>query len=326
MRAIVVNEPGAPDVLRLEEVEAPQPGPGEVLIEVAVAGVNFADVGMRAGMMGGPHAVELPYTPGFEAAGVVAAVGNGAEGIAEGDRVAAVLPAGGYAEYAAAPAESVVQIPDGVDFAAASALLVQGLTAYGVLHDSARVREGDAVLVMAAGGGVGTLAVQLAKLAGAGTVVGAAGSRGKLDLTLSLGAHHAVDYTGEAWVDEVMEATGGRGVDVALECVGGDIGARAYECLAPLGRLVTYGAAGGEGLRPPDMWQLNLKGQTVGGYGGPWLRPGAAQRAREAISGFLQSGSLRVIGGASFPLEDAPEAHRAIEERRTSGKVLLAVR
>ena len=326
MRAIVVDGPGGPEVLRVEEVEAPEAGPGEVLIEVAVAGVNFADVGMRAGMMGGPHAVELPYTPGFEAAGVVAAVGEGTEGFAEGDRVAVVLPAGGYAEYAVAPAEAVVEIPDGAGFADAGALLVQGLTAYGVLHDSARVGEGDAVLVMAAGGGVGTLAVRLAKLAGAGTVVGAAGSRGKLDLALSLGADRAVDYTGENWVDEVLEATGGRGVDVALECVGGDVGARAYECLAPLGRLVTYGAAGGEGLRPPDMWQLNLKGQTVGGYGGPWIRPGAAARAREAISGSLRDGGLKVVVGASFPLEDAPEAHRAIEGRRTSGKVVLVVR
>ena len=196
MRAIVVDRPGGPEVLRLEEAEAPEAGPGEVLIEVAVAGVNFADVGMRAGMMGGPHAVELPYTPGFEAAGVVAAVGEGTEGFAEGDRVAAVLPAGGYAEYALAPAEAVVRVPDGAGFADASALLVQGLTAYGVLHDSARVGEGDAVLVMAAGGGVGTLAVQLAKLAGAGTGVGAAGSRGKLDLALSLGVDRAVDYTG----------------------------------------------------------------------------------------------------------------------------------
>ena len=325
MRAIVVDEPGVPDVLHLEEVETPEPGPGGVLIEVAVAGVNFADVGLRAGMMGGPHALELPYTPDFEVTGVAAAVGEGAEGVAEGDRVAAVLPAGGYAEYAVAPAGSVVRIPDGVGFADASALLVQGLTAYGVLHDSARVEEGDAVLVMAAGGGVGTLAVQLAKLGGAGTVVGAAGSRGKLDLALSLGADRAVDYTAEGWVDGVLEATGGRGANVVLECVGGDVGARAYECLAPLGRLVSYGAAGGEGLRPPDMWQLNLKGQTVGGYGGPWIRPGAAARAREAISDFLRDGSLKVVVGASFPLEDAADAHRAIEERRTSGKVVLTV-
>ncbi len=193
MRAIVVNEPGAPAVLRLEEVQTPEPSPGEVLIEVVVAGVDFADVGMRAGMVGGPHAVELPYTPGFEVAGVVAAVGEGAEGVAEGDRVAAVLPAGGYAEYAVASAGSVVPIPKGVGFAEASALLVQGLTAYGVLHDSARIGEGDAVLVMAAGGGVGALAVQLAKLAGAGTVVGTAGSREKLDLALSLKIAHLGD-------------------------------------------------------------------------------------------------------------------------------------
>lgn len=325
MRAIVVNEPGGPEVLRLEEVERPRPGPGEVLIEVAVAGVNFADVGMRAGMMGGPHAVEFPYTPGFEAAGVVAAVGENVEGFAEGDRVAAVLPAGGYAEFAAAPSGSVVGVPDGVGFDNAGALLVQGLTAYGVLHDSARVGEGDGVLVMAAGGGVGTLAVQFARLAGAGTVVAAAGSRGKLDLALSLGADHAVDYTAEGWAEEVLQATGGRGADVVLECVGGYVGARAYECLAPLGRLVTYGAASGEGLRPPDMWQLNLKGQTVGGYGGPWIRPGAAERAREVISGSLRDGSLRVVVGASFPLEGASEAHRAVEERRTTGKVLLTV-
>lgn len=153
MRAIVVDGPGGPDVLRLEHVETPLAGPGEVLIEVVVAGVNFADVGMRAGMMGGPHAVELPYTPGFEAAGVVASVGEGAEGFARGDRVAAVLPAGGYAEYVVAPVGSVVRVPDEVGFAGASALLIQGLTAYGVLRDSGRVGPGDAVLVMAAGWG-----------------------------------------------------------------------------------------------------------------------------------------------------------------------------
>ena len=325
MKAIVVNEPGSPEVLRLEEVETPTPGPGEVLVEVAVAGVNYADVGMRAGMMGGPHAMELPYTPGFEVAGAVASVGEGVEGVAEGDRVVAVLPSGGYAEYAVAAAESVVEVPEGVGYSDASALLVQGLTAYGVLHDSVRVREGESVLVMAAGGGVGTLAVQLAKLAGASPIIGAAGSREKLELALSLGADHAFDYTRDGWVDQVLDATGGRGVDVALESVGGDVGARAYDCLAPLGRLVTFGAASGEGLRPPDMWQLTLKGQTVSGYGGPWIRPGAAATAREEISGFLRNGELRVVNGASFPLEAASEAHRAVEGRRTTGKVLLEV-
>lgn len=147
MKAIVVNEPGSPEVLRLEEVKTPEPGPGEVLVEVAVAGVNYADVGMRAGMMGGPHAMELPYTPGFEVAGAVAAVGEGVAGVARGDRVAAVLTSGGYAEYAVAAAESIVRVPEGVGYSDACALLVQGLTAYGVLHDSARVRGGESVLI-----------------------------------------------------------------------------------------------------------------------------------------------------------------------------------
>lgn len=325
MRAIVVRGFGGPEVLRAERVEAPQPGVGEVLIRVHAAGVNYADVGLRSGMMGGPHAAELPYTPGFEVAGTVERVGEGVESVESGARVAAVLPAGGYAEYAVADAGSLVALPERVDFADASALLVQGLTAYGVLHDSAGARAGESVLVMAAGGGVGTLAVQLARLAGAGTVVGAAGSREKLDLALALGADHAVDYTEEGWPERVLEATGGRGADVVLEAVGGEVGAQAYRCLAPLGRLVVFGAASGEGLRPPDMWQLNLKGQTVGGYGGPWLRPGAARVAREAISRHLQDGGLRVVVGGSYPLEDAAGAHRAVEGRASTGKVLLEV-
>jgi NADPH2:quinone reductase len=211
-----------------------------------------------------------------------------------------------------------------VSFEDASSLLVQGLTAYGVLHDSARVQRGESVLVQAAAGGVGTLAVQLAKLAGAGTVVGTAGSAEKRELALSLGADLAVDYGRDGWPEEVVEATGGRGVDAVLESVGGEVGARAYECLAPLGRLVTFGAASGEGLRPPDMWQLNLKGQIVSGYGGPWIRPGAAQRAREAISAYLKEGALEVIVGRTFPLAAAVEAHRAVEGRAVAGKVLLA--
>lgn len=124
-------------------------------------------------------------------------------------------------------------------------------------------------------------------------------------------------------MEETLDATGGRGVDVVLESVGGEIGEQAYGCLAPLGRLVTFGAAGGRGMSPPDMWQLNMKGQTVSGYGGPWLRPGAAEKAREEISDHLGSGDLKVIEGPSFGLEAADDAHRAIEGRATVGKVVL---
>jgi NADPH2:quinone reductase len=324
LKAIKIQRPGPPDVLKLEEAETPNPGPGEVLVAVEVAGVNYADVGMRMGMFHGPERGGFPVTPGFEVAGTVAAVGEGVEGVAEGARVVAVLEGGGYAEYAVAPAQALVEVPEGVDLVdATAALLVQGLTAYGVLHDSARIAGGESVLVQAAGGGVGTLAVQFTKLAGAGVVIGTAGSPEKLDLALELGADHAVDYTQDGWVEKVLEATGGRGVDVVLESVGGEIGARAYGALAPLGRLVTFGAASGQGLEPPDMWQLNLKGQTVSGYGGPWIRPGAAQRAREAISGYLTSGKLRVVHGSSFPLAEAAEAHRAVEGRKSRGKIVL---
>lgn len=324
MKAIQMREPGGPEVLRLEEVETPTPGAGEVLVKVALAGVNYADTGVRRGMFHGPGDGKPPLTLGFEVLGTVAAAGEGVAGPTEGSRVAAVLPSGGYAEYAVAPAGALVEVPNGVSFEDASSLLVQGLTAYGVLHDSARVQRGESVLVQAAAGGVGTLAVQLAKLAGAGTVVGTAGSAEKRELAMSLGADLAVDYGRDGWPEEVVEATGGRGVDAVLESVGGEVGARAYECLAPLGRLVTFGAASGEGLRPPDMWQLNLKGQIVSGYGGPWIRPGAAQRAREAISAYLKEGALEVIVGRTFPLAAAVEAHRAVEGRAVAGKVLLA--
>ena len=326
MKAIKIHRPGPPEVLQLEEAERPAPGPGEVLVAVEVAGVNYADVGTRMGMFHGPQEAGFPITPGFEVAGTVAALGDGVEGVvAEGSRVVAVLGGGGYAEYAVAPAQALVEVPEGVDLVDASAaLLVQGITAYGVLHDSARVQKGESVLVQAAGGGVGTLAVQFAKLAGAGTVVATAGSEEKRRLALSLGADHAVDYTQDGWTDEVLRATGGRGVDVVLESVGGEIGSRAYAALAPMGRFVTLGAASGGGIEPPDMWQLNLKGQTVSGYGGPWIRPGAAQRAREVIKGYLTSGKLRVVRGPSFPLAEAAEAHRAIQSRKSRGKVSLA--
>lgn len=323
MKAIMIREPGGPEVLRLENVEMPEPGAGQVLIKVEAAGVNYADTGVRRGMRFGPHQAEMPLTPGFEVAGSVAALGEGVEGPAEGTRVAAVLESGGYAGYAVADAGMVVKIPDGVDFHAASAaLLVQGITAYGVLHDAARLQEGESILVQVAAGGVGSLAVQLAKLAGAGTVVGTAGSAEKRELALSLGANLAVDYGREDWIEQVLEATGGSGVDVVLESVGGEVGARAFECLAPLGRLVMFGAASGRPMPPPDLMQLNVKGQSFSGFGGPWLRPGRAQAAREELSRYLRDGNLRVVG-PSFPLAEAAEAHRAVEGRATVGKVVL---
>lgn len=326
MQTVMVEKPGGPEALVIREVETPEPGVGEVLIRTEVAGVNYADTGVRAGMMFGPHAHALPVTPGFEVAGTVAALGEGVSGPEEGAWVVAVLDSGGYAEYAVAAADSVVEVPDGVSLeAAAAALLVQGITAYGVLHDAGRISGGDNVLVQAAAGGVGTLAVQLARLAGADTVIGTVGSERKRDLVRSLGADHALDYGEEDWPDKVLEATDGRGADVVMESVGGDAAARAFECLAPLGRLVMFGAASGKPMPPPDLMRLNVQGQSLVGFGGPWIRLGRVQAARAEISRNLTNGELAPVIGLSLPLAEASEAHRALENRETTGKILLTV-
>ena len=228
MKAIRIHQPGTPEVLQLEEIALPQPKAGEVLIKVAAAGVNYADIGMRQGMFGGPHSVELPYTPGLEVTGTVAALGPGVTGFEEGMRVMAVPDIGGYAEYAVAPADKTFRMPNGIDFAAANALLVQGLTAYGVLHDAAKIQPNESILVQSAAGGVGSLLVQLAKLAGAGVVLGTASS-GKLDVVRQLGADAAIDYTQPDWIKQVYAVTQGRGVDVVLDAVGGPSAAQAFQ-------------------------------------------------------------------------------------------------
>ncbi len=322
MKAIQMHATGGPEVLQFVEIPTPSPKAGELLIRVAVAGVNYADIGMRMGMFHGPQT--MPVIPGFEVTGTVAAVGADVTGFHEGDRVAAVLDAGGYAEYAVADPQKTFPLPDDIDFAAATALCIQGPTAYGVLYDAGRFQSGDAVLVQAAAGGVGSLAVQLAKLGGARTVIGTASTPEKRALITELGADAAIDYTQPNWTDQVRAATGGRGVDVLLESVGGTLGAQAYGTLAPLGRIVVFGSASGRPA-PPDMMQMNMLGLSISGFGGPWLRPGRAQAARAAIITAMQAGTLRVVPGPSFPLEDAAKPQEAISGRETTGKVTLHV-
>jgi NADPH:quinone reductase len=325
MRAIRVHGPGAPDVLRLEDIPQPQPRAGEVLIKVTAAGVNYADIGMRRGMMGGPHAAPYPYTPGLEAAGTVAALGPGVTGFEPGMRVMSVPDGGCYAEYVVAPADRTFRMPDGLEFVPATALLVQGLTAYGLIHDAAKVQAGERVLVQSAAGGVGTLLVQLARLAGAGRVVGTA-STSKLRLVRELGADAAVDYTREGWTEEVGAATGGQGMDVVIDGVGGRSAAQAFAGLAPFGRMVMYGGTSGEPLPFGEMmWPMQMKALTLGGFGGPWLRPGRAAAAMEALLGYVASGALRIEVGDTFPLSEAATAHQRIEDRHSTGKVVLTV-
>jgi len=251
MQAVRAKSFGTPDVLVLEEVPIPQPGPGRVLIRVESAGVNFSDVKRRRNDAY-PFPTTLPYTPGGEVAGTVEALGEGVEGPPVGTPVFALAGedgSTGYAQFALANASGVIPTPPGLSADVASALVIAGSTALLLLKEAAHLRAGEAVLVQGAAGGVGSYAVQVAKLLGAGTVIGAAGTPEKREAVLALGADHAVDYTQEDWPKQVRELTGGRGVDVVLEMAGGAAFQQGLSCLAPFGRAVVYGSSSGEPLR-----------------------------------------------------------------------------
>jgi NADPH2:quinone reductase len=323
MKAIRIHETGGPEVMHLDEIEMPTPKAGQVLIKVAAAGVNYADLAQRAGAY--LTRTRTPMTPGSEIAGTVAALGPGVSSVAEGTRVAAFCE-GGYAEYAISQATLVIPIPPVLDFTHAAAFPLQGITAYQLLQESAHIQPGESVLVHAAAGGVGTLAVQLAKLMGAGAVIGTASNAEKLDLVRRLGAGTTINYTEQDWVEQVKNATGGNGADIILEMVGGTISEQSLQCLAPFGRMVVYGAASGQ-ITQFSGPQLMYKNQAIIGY---WLasqtsRPERIAQAIMSLMQYLLNGQLQIIVGQTFPLEQAVEAHRAIAERRTTGKVVLLV-
>src|SRR6266581_7399445 len=315
MKAMRINETGGPEVMHLEEIETPVPGEGEVLIKVAAAGVNYADLAQRQGAY--LTRTRTPITLGAEVAGTIASLGPGVSTPAEGSSVVAFVN-GGYAEYAIAQASMVIPIPPGLDFEHAAAFPVQGLTAYQLLRESARVQPGESVLVHAAAGGVGTLAIQLAKLMEAGTIIGTASNADKLDLIRRLGADVTINYTEQDWVEQVKNATGGKGVDIILEMVGGQIAEQSPQCLAPFGRMVVYGAASGQITQFSGI-QLMYKNQAIIGY---WLasqlrRPERIAQAVMDLMQYLVSGKLEIVVGQTFPLAQAADAHKAIAERKT---------
>ncbi len=323
MKAIRIDETGGPEVMHLEEIEIPTPKAGEVLIKVAAAGINYADLSQRQGAY--LTRTHTPTTLGFEFAGTVATAGPGVNTPEVGTRVVA-FGDGGYAEYAIAPAATTIPIPPDIDFTHAAAFPVQGITAYQLLRESTQLQPGESVLVHAAAGGVGTIAVQLAKLMKAGTVIGTASSASKLELVKRLGADVAINYTEENWAEQVLQATDGRGADIILEMVGGEHAEKSLQCLAPFGRMVIYGAASGQIAQFSGI-QLMYKNQAIIGY---WLtaqmsRPEHIAKAVMELMQYLISGKLEIIVGQTFPLAEAAEAHRAIAERKTTGKVVLLV-
>ncbi|QVQ51567.1 zinc-binding dehydrogenase [Spiractinospora alimapuensis] len=319
MKAVRMHGTGEPDVLWVDDVPNPVPGPGEVVIAVGAAGVTFGDVMARRGAFG---SVNVPTGLGMQVAGVVSAVGTSDAAVAIGDRVAARVAAG-YAEYAVARIDDLISVPETVDLASVSCLPVQGVTAYQLLVDAARLSAGESVLVHAAAGGVGGLAGRLAKLLGASTVIGAAGGRAKLDRVRAPGAQAVVDYHNPRWPDMVLEATEGAGVDVILDSVGGEVSQRGASVLAPFGRTVVYGAAGG--VPAFDAIGLMSANQSVIGYSlfGWDRRPTRTAAALSALSEYVASAELRTDPGQTFPLEEAATAHQLMEARETVGTTVL---
>ncbi len=317
MKAIRMHEFGDADVLRLEEIERPVQQPDEVLIRVRVAGLNYSDIARRRGSYLAD--ITLPYIPGLEAAGTVEVVGSEVTQFKPGDRVLAIMNGGGYAEFVTAKESQLFLIPDELDFAESTALLVQGMTAVGLLREA---KVGQSILVHAAAGGVGSILVQLAKSKGL-TVIGTASNSDKLQNIAAHGGDFAINYTETDWPQQVLQAVGERGVDIVIEMVGGEIVRKNLELLAVNGTMWVYGSASGEDYRLSvlDLLDKNL---IVRGY---WLTLEPPSRKAEFAAELVEhvkEKRLR-ISVTEYPLEKAPEAHRAIEARKTTGKVVLTI-
>lgn len=317
MKAIRLNKFGGTENLSVDEIEKPTPSAGEVLIKTAAAGINFADTMLRQNKY--LFTPELPFTLGFEVAGTVEAVGENVQNVQVGQRVLAMMRGGGYAEYATANAVQVVPIPEGMNFGESTVLLVQGLTALGLLQN---LNAGDAILIHAAAGGVGSLLVQIAKQKGA-KVLGTASSPEKLEKVAALGADVGINYTEADWTDEVLRATDGKGANLTIEMVGGEIGKQNLKCLAIGGTMIVYGAASGEDFQISALSLLG-KMQTVEGYNLNFETPANMAKFTKELMTIYGAGNLEIML-QEFPLEQAAEAHQAIEGRKTMGKVVLTV-
>ena len=323
MKAVRFHQTGGPDVLIYEDVPDPTPRDWEVLIRVEAVGMNFADVMRRRGD-DYPEPSPPPFILGIEVAGTVAAVGKAVTSIEVGTPVFATPGAGGYAQYICVPASRVIPLPPGVAAVQAAALVAHGLTAALSLRNAARLAPGESVLVDAAAGGVGSFAVQLAKLYGAGKVIAAASTPEKRAVAQSLGADAAVDYTAPGWSEAVRSLTNGRGVDVVLEMAGGDTLGEAIAAMAPFGRLVVIGQASGK-TALIDPWGLTSSNHTVTGfYINKYLAfPDLIQATVRELLGFVMAGQLSVHVGVVLPLSQAATAHGLLESRKTMGKVVL---
>ena len=332
MKVVRIHEYGTPDVLKYETAPDLNVGSGEILIKVESASVNYSDIARRSNALY-PFPTPLPYIPGSEVAGVVEALGEGVNGPPVGTPVFALAGAGsnGYAQYVLTPAQQVVPIPDGVGADEAAVVPATGKAALMVLRETANLQPGETVLIQGAAGGVGSYAVQLAKLLGAGKVIGLTSSSVKEQKVLELGADHVVDYTQANWPKRVRDLTGGQGADVILEMSGGVVFKQSLSCLAPFGRCVVYGMAGGQPLGFDEesvtsfFYDPSLN-QTIHVYNfGLWFgtRTAQAAKAMRDLIGYVASGQIKVEVDHVFPLSQAAEAHKMIEGRAATGKIVL---
>ncbi len=320
MRAIEIQQTGGPEVLQVVDLPIPKPGPGQVLVRIQSSGINFIDTYLREGR----YPAALPFVPGQEAAGLVAALGEGVTGFAEGDRVAWTGSRGTYAEFALAPASSLLHLPPHISFDQAAAVMTQGLTAHYLAYSTYMIRAGDTVLVHAGAGGVGLLLTQIAKQLGA-RVLTTISTREKAELSRQAGADRTILYTETSFAAAVQEETHGKGLPVVYDSVGKTTFEESLRCLQPRGLLALYGASSGA-VPPLDLIRLSTLGSlyvtrpTLKDY--VQTREELEWRARD-IFGWVAQGELKVHIGQRYKLEDAQQAHRDLEGRRTTGKVLL---
>lgn len=322
MKAIRIETPGGPEVLRTSEVPTPEPGPGEARVQIHAAGLNFIDVYHRTGA----YPITTPFVPGMEAAGIVDAVGPDVTDLKPGDRVAYAMSMGAYAQYATVPAWSLAPLPQGVSFELGAAIMLQGMTAHYLSHSTFPIAPGNRVLIHAAAGGVGRLLVQLAKKHGA-TVYATVGTDEKAELAKAAGADETIVYTRADFAEEIERHTDGAGVDVVYDSVGRATFEKSLTCLRPRGYLVLFGQSSGA-VPPVDLQILSKNGSLFTTR--PTLSHYVQNRAEllertGALFDWIAAGELDVRIDSTFPLERAAEAHTRIESRQSAGKILLTI-
>jgi NADPH:quinone reductase len=322
MKAIRVHEHGGPEVMKLEDVPVPEPGPKQALVRLAASGVNFIDVYFRTGL----YKAETPTAIGSEAAGVVEKIGPEVTEVAVGDRVAYAMARGSYAEYAIVPAAALVNLPDGITFEQAAAAMLQGMTAHYLTHSTYPLKQGDSCLIHAAAGGAGLMTVQMAKSRGA-RVFGTVSTQAKAQVARENGADDVIRYTEQDFEQEVKQLTNGRGVDVVYDSVGKTTFDKSLNCLRPRGMMALFGSSSGP-VAPVDPQTLNAKGSLF------LTRPSLAHhiltrdellwRAGEVLNA-VASGKLRLRIDRVYSLSQVADAHRALERRATTGKLIIRI-